>query len=260
MYIVRWLMSHPIVATWVLGAIAILLTVGSGKKEVVSDQEKISEDTIELSEVIKSDDNNGSVEVVNELNSIDDSKSVIIEEKAASNLVGTSKNISDKKIDVSKEIAPDVKVVTKTLNDKEATLESKVANDSNGTDKGDSKESAIADLGKLTSEEMLLMAREAFWNNGLDESAQIYKKLIQVEPRILEHRGELGNVYWRQGYPKKAAELYSEIAIPMIEEGNSEKVANMIGFIGLFYPDRAAEIHKRMQSQKTTTNSNNIQN
>ena len=256
MYIVRWLMSHPIVATWVLGAIAILLTVGSGKKEVVSEQEKISEDTIELSEVIKSDDDSGSVEVTNELNPTDDSKSAIIEENIESNLVDKSKNVSDTKIEVSKEMEPAAKALTTTLNDKEETLESKVADDSNGTNEVESKDSAIADLRQVTSEEMLLMAREAFWNNGLDESAQIYKNLIKMEPKILEHRGELGNVYWRQGYPKKAAELYSEIAIPMIEEGNSEKVVNMIGFIGLFYPDRAAEIHNRMQA--TTTS--NVQN
>ena len=94
------------------------------------------------------------------------------------------------------------------------------------------------------------MAREAYWNNGLDEASQIYSQLIELEPTVIEHRGELGNVYWRQGYPKKAAQLYSEIAIPMIEQGNSERVANMIGFIGLFFPDRAAEIHKRLQSVK----------
>lgn len=109
---------------------------------------------------------------------------------------------------------------------------------------------SIQDLGQSSTEEMLLMAREAYWNNGLEEASQIYTQLIELEPTVIEHRGELGNVYWRQGYPKKAAQLYSEIAIPMIEQGKSERVANMIGFIGLFYPDRAAEIHKKLQAAK----------
>ena len=118
--------------------------------------------------------------------------------------------------------------------------------------KGKEQESdqEIEDLDQSTPEEMLLMAREAYWNNGLDEAAQIYKQLIKLEPNIIEHKGELGNVYWRQGYPKKAAELYSEIAIPMVKLGSVERVSNMIGFIGLFYPDRAAEIHKQIQLKK----------
>ncbi len=95
---------------------------------------------------------------------------------------------------------------------------------------------SIQDLSQSSTEEMLLMAREAYWNNGLEEASQIYMQLIELEPAVIEHRGELGNVYWRQGYPKKAAELYSEIAIPMIEEGNSERVANMVGFIGSVLP------------------------
>ena len=98
--------------------------------------------------------------------------------------------------------------------------------------------------------EILLMAREAYWNNGFDEAAELYLQLIKQNPNEIEYKGELGNVYWRQGYSKKAAELYSEIALPMIENGHSDRVANMIGFISLFYPDRATTIHQRIISQK----------
>ena len=33
MYIVRWLMGHPIIAIWVLGAIAILLQIAGGNNK-----------------------------------------------------------------------------------------------------------------------------------------------------------------------------------------------------------------------------------
>ena len=97
---------------------------------------------------------------------------------------------------------------------------------------------------------MLLMAREAYWNNGLEESAQIYQQLISANPDAIDYKGELGNVYWRQGFPKKAAELYAEISLPMIEQGNQDRVANMVGFIGLFYPEKATEIHNKLQAGK----------
>ena len=95
-----------------------------------------------------------------------------------------------------------------------------------------------------SSDDLLMMAREAYWNNGLDEAAELYGVLIEREPTVIEHKGELGNVFWRQGYPKKAAELYAEIAEPMIEKGNGERVSNMVGFIGLFFPERATAIRE----------------
>lgn len=97
--------------------------------------------------------------------------------------------------------------------------------------------------------DLLVMAREAYWNNGLEESAEIYKALIEREPTVIEHKGELGNVFWRQGYPKQAAELYAEIAAPMIEKGNGERVSNMVGFIGLFFPEKATEIRALLDAQ-----------
>ena len=103
---------------------------------------------------------------------------------------------------------------------------------------------------EMNADEMLLMAREAYWNNGLEESAQIYQQLISANPDAIDYKGELGNVYWRQGFPKKAAELYAEISLPMIEQGNQDRVANMVGFIGLFYPEKATEIHNKLQAGK----------
>ena len=103
---------------------------------------------------------------------------------------------------------------------------------------------------EMSADEMLLMAREAYWNNGLEESAQIYQQLISANPDAIDYKGELGNVYWRQGFPKKAAELYAEISLPMIEQGNQDRVANMVGFIGLFYPEKATEIHNKLQAGK----------
>ena len=105
-----------------------------------------------------------------------------------------------------------------------------------------------SNIADKSSEDLLVMAREAYWNNGLDEAAELYGVLIEREPTIIEHKGELGNVLWRQGFPKKAAELYAEIAAPMIEKGNGERVSNMVGFIGLFFPERAATIRGLLTS------------
>ena len=245
MYIVRWLMGHPIVATWVLAAVAILLTFGSGNKAGDDIVDAGGNNAISNnSEVLKAeiDSKSGDEKIAN---------SLVVEASTAVNskaLQGTEKAIANPKAEVNT-VAKDVKSKQPPFDDN-ANENTTTKNEINTESSLNTKSTAVADLGQSTSEEMLLMAREAYWNNGLDEAAQIYEKLIEIEPKVLEHKGELGNVYWRQGYPKKAAELYSDIAIPMIEKGGVERVSNMIGFIGLFYPDRAAEIHKRIQSSK----------
>jgi len=254
MYIVRWLIGHPMIAVWVLGALAILLSYTSGDKGasqtvtneqsstgVISDQAVnegndsalLENKTQEL--IVKSDD----IKKEKKLNS-DNTNRVNDKPK---NKTETPKNteITKDKVEVENNTVVDQKT------DKDSAL---VALSQRGQAKNTSlskDNEAVMDLDQSSSDELLKMAREAYWNNGLDEAAQIYQQLIKLEPNVLEHKGELGNVLWRQGYPKKAAELYSEISIPMIEGGNADRVANMIGFIGLFYPDRASVIHDRMQ-------------
>jgi len=244
MYIVRWLMGHPIIATWVLSAIAVLLAFSSSSQKdndtVVKGDSSVSASIEEVKAEISNKLTDGKIiskPVV---------KTDVIENQDKVTFAG-SKTIKNEVIeseDGAKAVNAPFSAPSKT---DDATAQQPTPNESNALN---STLTTSADLGQSTTEEMLLMAREAYWNNGLDEAAQIYEKLIEVEPKVLEHRGELGNVYWRQGYPKKAAELYSEIAIPMIEQGGKERVANMIGFIGLFYPDRAAEIHKQIQLKK----------
>ena len=231
MYIVRWLLGNPIVATWValaFGIVATLLIFGSGNGN--------KEDTLnsDVATVSSLED----VKAVVDSNDDKVPSSTIIEEEAV-NVVASD--------EIKKSSDTDTPITTESV---VPPLESELSKAPTSVVSTSSKGTATTDLSQATNEEMLLMAREAYWNNGLDEAAQIYNKLIENEPKVLEHKGELGNVYWRQGYPEKAAELYSEIAIPMIESGGTERVANMIGFIGLFYPDRAAEIHKKMQSKK----------
>ena len=325
MYIVRWLMGHPIIAMWFLAAIAILLNLDSGKKDDISEIGSVDKTHVESEAAENSNSNltpaiipdstlsdssqNASSDAVTMKNSVDslqitsksfsgglntddeiveDATSEAVDEKAenisqtataestnqesvesASNNTEIQSEVSKTEV-VSLDIAAnsnplELKTETEIVANQPNTNQSSKADDvkqespsgsvalaQDETSQSENIPSIeISDLGQMSTDEMLLMAREAYWNNGLDEASIIYQDLIKREPQVIEHRGELGNVYWRQGYPKKAAELYSEIAIPMIEQGDSERVANMIGFIGLFYPDRAAAIHQRLQSSST---------
>ena len=213
MYIVRWLTKHPIAGIWVLTITALFLSMsggGSHKTEVAStDKAKEQPQQTEL----------------------------IVNKKAE----GVTQTQNETKLTEGEAHTPstsEVIVVTNTLN---------VPNTNAITSKVAEHNASAEGLDDQSTDDLLLMAREAYWNNGLDEAATIYQQLIQREPDVITHKGELGNVYWKQGFPEKSANLYAEISIPMIKNGNADRVSNMVGFIKLFHPNKAAEINKQLQ-------------
>ena len=233
MNIVKWLLGHPLAAIWALGAIAILLAMGPGNKKqhnaVAQTNEVSSEETVAVEDIaIKSSSHK--VSVANTMPAVNEVLNVKEQTVANPKAPHTALNLDE------------------TANNNTVPFVSTTKNEESS--ENETIEKVAEDLGQLETDELLLMAREAYWNNGLDEAAQIYQQLIKREPLLIEHKGELGNVYWRQGYPKKAAELYSEIAIPLIESGSSDRVTNMVGFIQLFYPDRVEVIMDRLERSK----------
>lgn len=57
------------------------------------------------------------------------------------------------------------------------------------------------------------------------------------------------NVLWHMDKRKESAKIYSDIAIPMFESGRGTDVANMIGFIGVYFPEKAKEISDLMEKK-----------
>ncbi|MCK5813568.1 MAG: tetratricopeptide repeat protein [Cocleimonas sp.] len=215
MYIVRWLTSHPIVAIWALTIIALLLSMGGGKKHETNVASSEQTNTVKQGEPATTDEKSGV-----------ESKSST-ENHSDGQAVNTAVGMPSASANVLADDSPSAKA--------------------NASVQKDGATTSLGGLEGKPTDDLLLMAREAFWNNGLDEAASIYQELIQREPKVVEHKGELGNVYWRQGFPQKAASLYAEIAIPMIENGKASRVENMVGFIRQHHPEKATEIEKRLQ-------------
>jgi len=242
MYIVRWLKGHPLISIWVLGFIAILLTwsgSSNNKKESAADQKvemHAESGSVKSGGAIVSGGKDVAQNNVPQENAPQDN--------APQDNAPQDNAVHDSMHKEKKNVPENTLKNVQQKQTRDETVDSTQDEMKSGEIKG-----AVADLETSSEEDMLLIAREAYWNNGLDEAAQIYQQLIKLEPEVLDYKGELGNVYWRQGYPKKAAELYSVIATPLINKGKTEEVANMLGFIGLFYPDRAAQINDHLQAK-----------
>ena len=270
MYIFRWLMKNPIImlGLFAVTAIAIIsfsMTDDEPSKTAAEDKaqvEKLDSAEADLpkapavepsaltSALIKEGDNKDEVDATasEKAEAPTETKEAATEEAKPATAEAETLEASDEAeatAEKSEVDRSDTEVAEKTEETPAAT-ESAVVESTVVTDAPKSEEQ----FSESSTDELLLMAREAYWNNGLDESAEIYQQLIALNPEVVDYKGELGNVYWRQGFPKKAAELYAEISLPMIEQGNSERVANMVGFIGLFFPEKATEIHNVLQAGK----------
>ena len=244
MDMIRWLASNIVVqVAWGLGLLAVLLAFLFGGTKSADEHAATTETPVAVEEVV-------STEVVAEPVAVAQTAvataavATVAAVATATEEVAPVETVTEAVVEVP--VAEEVVVEEVATTEEAATLEA-TAEVETAVEETAAVEEAVLDTGSIegkSSEDILMMAREAYWNNGLDEAAQLYGVLIDREPTVIEHKGELGNVLWKQGYPSKAAELYAEIAQPMIEKGNGERVSNMVGFIGLFYPERAATIRE----------------
>jgi TolA-binding protein len=92
-----------------------------------------------------------------------------------------------------------------------------------------------------TSADLLRAAREAYWSNELDNAVDFYNKLIQQTPD-LEYKGELANVYWKQGNVKQAATLFAEVAPQRAAQGRMTEALNMKLYVDMADPELAKQL------------------
>lgn len=89
--------------------------------------------------------------------------------------------------------------------------------------------------------DLLRAAREAYWSEEFDRSVDFYNSLLEVDAQPA-YKGELANVYWKQGKNQQAVDLYAEIASWMAEQGRTEELISIKVYADLVDPDKAAEI------------------
>jgi len=283
MHIFRWLMSHPIITAWILAALAILLNINMGAKNSHDDAEQgeakaahvIEETAVTSAEHSNAVDSNHRTTDADHKHS-EDSKieAAVSTEKATSTIEAEEKStekVASEKAEETKQNIADVNQSTEDAQTKAianfdpskvvaaVTANSNVANGDGEKNKApvegevspsntdqNKEDSGSLSLDAMSPEDLLRLAREAFWQNEKDKSASIYQALVQRVPSSLAYKGELANVLWHQNKQKESAEIYAEIAMPMLKQGKAREVGNMLGFIGVFFPEKAREIHRSM--------------
>ena len=90
--------------------------------------------------------------------------------------------------------------------------------------------------------DLLRAAREAYWSNELDSAVGFYTSLLTQQPDSIEYKGELANVYWKQGKAHEAAQLFTEIAPKLAAQGRVTEAFNMKLYVDMVDPELAKQI------------------
>lgn len=94
-----------------------------------------------------------------------------------------------------------------------------------------------------TSEmDLLRAAREAYWSSEFDNAIGFYTSLLKQKSDSLEYKGELANVYWKQGDAQNAARLFAEIAPVLASQGRTTEALNMKLYVQSVNPELANNI------------------
>lgn len=84
---------------------------------------------------------------------------------------------------------------------------------------------------KRNAREMLLVARQTFWNGNPLGSEKIYLDLVKLHESSPDVYGELGNVYYSQGKWEQAGKAYYQAAVRLLDLKQTQQVNYLLRVI-----------------------------
>jgi hypothetical protein len=202
MHILRWLMKHPIMLAWLLAIVAILLNFSMGSKSGEHAQEVAAGHAQEAAPVA----------------AVEHGQASESQQPAAST-------------EVAQQVAGgDTAQTGAATQGTQAVVAQAAAQQQAETPSAN----GVADL--------LRAAREAYWANELDSAVGFYTDLLKQSPDSLEYKGELANVYWKQGNAQQAATLFADIAPEIAAQGRVTEALNMKLYVDMVNPELAKQI------------------
>lgn len=269
----HWLFVHPIAFAWILAAIAIVLNwiVGSGappKKEhqaATEQHETRAEKHAEKKEAkaeehaakeAAKDEKHAAKEAAKEEKRLDkqEAKDEKHEAKAEKHETKGEKAAQQAAMaagTAATAVATEQAVATEstTTETANASQDTSQASASVAEQAGNADAAATTATASTTTEvnensspeDLLLAAREAYWSGEYDRSVSLYQSLLKKDDKP-DYKGELANVYWKQGKSTEAVSLYAEIAPWLAEQGRMAELQSIKVYADVVDPTKAAAI------------------
>ncbi|PIE00678.1 MAG: hypothetical protein CSA79_02665 [Thiothrix nivea] len=119
---------------------------------------------------------------------------------------------------------------------------------------GESTDTATPETDAVTAQtaevasttDLLIAAREAYWSNDFDRAAGFYQELLARDNQP-SYKGELANVYWKQGNSQEAVKLYTDIAVWLKDQGRVAELQDIKVYIDQVDPAAGQKIGELLQ-------------
>lgn len=237
MNILRWLMKHPIMLAWLLAITAILLNFGlGGNKAGTAHKEVAQVDAAHQAAPAATADHGQAPAAATQAAAAPQQQAVVATETApvAAAAAPVATETAAPVTTTAPEAAPAVTAAAPV-----ATVEVPSAPAAAVA----TPEVATAPVADANSEaDLLRAAREAYWSNEFDNAAGFYTSLLKQTPDSLQYKGELANVFWKQGNSQQAAALFAELAPQLQAQGRSTEANNMRLYVEMVDPALAKTI------------------
>ena len=234
MNILRWLMKHPIMLAWLLAITAILLNFGlGGNKAGTAHKEVAQVDAAHQAAPAAAADHGQAPAAATQAAA--PQQAVVATETAPVAAAAAPVATTEAAAPAAPEAAPAVTAAAPVaaVEAPSAPVAAAVA----------TPEAATAPVADANSEaDLLRAAREAYWSNEFDNAAGFYTSLLKQTPDSLQYKGELANVFWKQGNSQQAAALFAELAPQLQAQGRSTEANNMRLYVEMVDPALAKTI------------------
>lgn len=229
MNILRWLMKHPIMLAWLLAITAILLNFGlGGNKAGTAHKEVAQVDAAHQAAPAAAADHGQAPAAATQATAPQQAVATETAPVAA----------AAAPVATTEAAAPAAPAVTAAAPVAAVEAPSAPAAAAVAT-----PEAATAPVADANSEaDLLRAAREAYWSNEFDNAAGFYTSLLKQTPDSLQYKGELANVFWKQGNSQQAAALFAELAPQLQAQGRSTEANNMRLYVEMVDPALAKTI------------------
>ena len=231
MNILRWLMKHPIMLAWLLAITAILLNFGLGNKAGTAHKEVAQVDAAHQAAPAAAADHGQAPAAATQATAPQQA----VATETAPVAAAAAPVATEAAAPAAPEAAPAVTAAAPvaTVEVPSAPAAAAVA----------TPEVATAPVADANSEaDLLRAAREAYWSNEFDNAAGFYTSLLKQTPDSLQYKGELANVFWKQGNSQQAAALFAELAPQLQAQGRSTEANNMRLYVEMVDPALAKTI------------------
>lgn len=238
MNILRWLMKHPIMLAWLLAITAILLNFGlGGNKAGTAHKEVAQVDAAHQAAPAAAADHGQAPAAATQAAA--PQQAVVATETAPVAAAAAPVATTEAAAPAAPEAAPAVTAAVTAA----APVAAVEAPSAPAAAAVATPEAATAPVADANSEaDLLRAAREAYWSNEFDNAAGFYTSLLKQTPDSLQYKGELANVFWKQGNSQQAAALFAELAPQLQAQGRSTEANNMRLYVEMVDPALAKTI------------------